>query len=136
MHHHYGDITNRIAEPPKWWDEHGVPRYNDFAPREVSDIYAHSIVFMEIACQNCDTRFHVAMSQNQLHQLIHEFPPLLDDIDALHYGDPPNYGCCPAGPTMNSVPVRVIEAWKKEFLDWERVPELERDIKCDWMEGT
>ena len=29
----------------------------------------------------------------------------------IAYGDPPNIGCCPAGPTMNSVPRRVLEYW-------------------------
>lgn len=23
MHHSYHDITSRISEPPKWWDENG-----------------------------------------------------------------------------------------------------------------
>ena len=34
----------------------------------------------------------------------------------------------PAGPTMNSVPRRVLEFWRNDRFDWERVPELEIDI--------
>ena len=71
----------------------------------------------------------------------------------LHYGDPPNDGCCDAGPTMNSVPHRVIEYWVKphalekrnhqtrgvmgstvtlpnlvEGFRWQRVTSFEREI--------
>ena len=42
MHQHYKDILDRIAEPPVWFDEHGVPRFGDFSPRNLSNIYASS----------------------------------------------------------------------------------------------
>jgi hypothetical protein len=32
MLQHYEDILSRIAEPPRWFDEQGVPRYCEFAP--------------------------------------------------------------------------------------------------------
>lgn len=31
----------------------------------------------------------------------------------IYYGDPPNIGCCPSGPTMNSIPVKIVEYWSK-----------------------
>ena len=52
----------------------------------------------------------------------------------IHYGDPPDMHCCPAGPTMNSVPIRVLEFWLygDKAMKWTRVPDLEREIKCGW----
>jgi hypothetical protein len=36
MFQNYSDITERIAETPKWWDENGVPRYAEFEPRRAA----------------------------------------------------------------------------------------------------
>jgi hypothetical protein len=56
------------------------------------------------------------------------------EADEIHYGDPPNVECCPAGPTMNSVPLRVVEFWRRGVpRDWERVPELEVSIDVEWF---
>jgi hypothetical protein len=44
MLQHYEDILSRIAEPPRGFDEHGVPRYCDFAPHRIANIYAREIV--------------------------------------------------------------------------------------------
>jgi len=33
----------------------------------------------------------------------------------IHYGDPPNAGCCAAGPTMNCWDLRVVEYWARSF---------------------
>lgn len=35
---------------------------------------------------------------------------------------------------MNSEPVRVLEFWHRPGMGWQRDPELEREIKCDWMD--
>jgi hypothetical protein len=51
MFNDYSDITERIAEPPKWWDEHGVPRYADYDPWRVANIYAEETALVEAACQ-------------------------------------------------------------------------------------
>ena len=135
MNHSYHDIISRIPEPPKWWDEFAVPRYCDFSPDHKANIYADQVVLLEIACQNCNERFHVAMSQSKTDRTIYNRQSLLGDVDALHYGDPPNTDCCLSGATMNSIPLRVLEAWHRDIpilMDWERVPELERKISCDW----
>jgi hypothetical protein len=63
MHTTYADILDRINEPPKWFDEHAVPRYCDFAPREVAYIYAQEAVLVLIHCQNCKAGFRVAFSE-------------------------------------------------------------------------
>ena len=36
----YNDILKKIAEPPLWWDENRVPRYVEFAPQYIADIYS------------------------------------------------------------------------------------------------
>ena len=141
MHADYEDIRSLIAAEPKWWDENGVPRYCDFHPKAAADIYAREVCLLLIECQNCRREFRVAMSWS-LGNRVYDDPPPSELIpeDQLYYGDPPNIGCCPAGPTMSSVPKVVLEFWsrrhKQPYLapDWQRVPELERKIDCGWDE--
>jgi len=120
MHPRYDDITSRIAEKPSWWQEGGVPRYGTFHPGRSASIYAREVALVEIACQACDARFKVVFDAGQIEQ--YQGEGLADRIRAgtLHYGDPPNAGCCPAGPTMNSEPVAVLEYWSRchqEYVD-------------------
>ena len=49
MFNDYSDITERITKPPKWWDEHDVPRHAEFSPYRVANIYAEEVVLVEIA---------------------------------------------------------------------------------------
>ena len=54
--------------------------------------------------------------------------PLADAIQSkgIHYGDPPNVHCCPAGPTMNCDDLRVCEYWRRDqAFDWQRHKQLE-----------
>ena len=92
MHSNYRDILDRINEEPSWYDENGTPRYGEFAPDMCPNIYAHSVVLLEIACQSCGRRFRVEMNEG---------PWLPSDIPPKnwHYGDPPAHGC--VGDTMN-----------------------------------
>lgn len=142
MNHRYADILNRIKEEPLWWDEYAVPRYCEFGPRENANIYADEIVLLLIQCQDCGKEYRVCLSQSAMERYNPRQPDkahpsltrLAQDGD-LHYGDPPN-NCgdrCGAGSTMNSVPVRVLEFWRREGMDKVRVPELERDVWPDWM---
>lgn len=154
MLHHYGDIVDRIDETPRWWDEHGVPRFCCFGPDHLANIYAREAVLLRIECQGCGTPFLVALSRSDLGRYgwtpdadyettgKGTFGPLPGatlaeriEADEIHYGDPPNTGCCPAGPTMNSIPREVVEYWRAErACVWERRPELERRIACDWAD--
>jgi hypothetical protein len=129
MHNAYQDIRTRISEPPLWWDEYAVPRYVPFTPREVGNIYAREVVLLEIACQACSTRYHVAMSFDMIQHALGR-ASLADRINdgSIHYGDPPN-ACpapCLAGASMNCFDLRVVEFWRRERLDWIRDPALER----------
>lgn len=130
MKHFFADIVDRIPDPPKWFDENGTPRYNDFGPDEVPDIYAAECCLLQITCQNCRRPFDVGFSwykyadERRLTERVED--------NSIHYGDPPNMGCCDAGVTMNSVPRQVLQFWRREGADWRRVPELERVIDCGW----
>lgn len=129
MHNDYADILERIPEPPLWWDEYGVPRYCAFAANRMGYVYAREAVLFEIACQACGRQFRVALSSGKA-------PSIADAVrhHELHYGDPPNVGCCAAGHTMNSVPLRVLEYWRRDRTTgfaWERDRSLEVVIKAD-----
>lgn len=137
MKHPYLDIQSRIAEPPTWWDQNGVPRYGTFTPGAVAG-HALEIILLRIACQSCERPFDVCMtwSARDRHHCI---PSLADRIPLGHveYLDPPNVECCPVGPTSCSVAHRVLEFWRQApFVpggpQWERVPELEIDVVPGW----
>jgi hypothetical protein len=108
----YYDIISRIGDPPIWFDEHGVPRYCEFAPQRSASIYVNEVALAEIACQGCGRVFHVAFSGVNV-----QSGTIAEAIEAksLHYGDPPNIECCAAGPTENSIPRRVLEYWHRCF---------------------
>ena len=117
MHCSFRDIIDRIGEPPLWYDEYGIPRWCKFHPGEVSNIYARTVAFFEIACQYCHQKFDVVRTGDAFH-------PLVIDQD-LHYGDPPRHHCDGGGDTMNCLDIRVLEAWEWSLMDYVRKPELE-----------
>jgi len=118
----YKDITSRIAEEPKWYDQNGVPRYDDFHPRYCPNIYSRDAVLLLIACQRCGVRFHVELHSGM-------FEGFWGPPKELHYGDPPAHGC--VGDTMNCEDIRVLEVWHKDrtTFEWGRQPDLEGEIE-------
>lgn len=152
MKNEYADIRSKIEEQPSWFDENGTPRYCPFAPEHAADIYAEECCLLVIECQGCGRPFLVCLSLSMADRARQRLmfragarpdrePTTLAELirtDAIHYGDPPNVSCCAAGPTMNSIPRRVVEFWAAPTASskyrWQRVPELERPIKCDWAE--
>ena len=114
MKQEYKDIRDKLGYPV-WWDECGAPRYCKVGPSLVNDIYADEVVFLEVRCQRCGHVFVVARSLNFLekHQQGKGFVDRLEADEEIPYGDPPNIGCCYAGPTMQSISVRVISCWTK-----------------------
>ena len=116
----YREILEKFAPvEPLWFSEHGVPRWVEFKPWEVDDIYATEVCLALICCQNCAKEFKVAFSIDQWEVEMRGHPSLSADIDKriLHYGDVPNVNCCGVGHTMNSVMVRILEYWER---DWKR----------------
>lgn len=151
LHTSYEDILDLTNEEPRWWDENAVPRFIRFKPNHISNIYADECVLFLIRCQDCGQEYRVCMSSDKVarfdqvaYQLGKEepfYPSLAQLVESrrLHYGDPPN-ACkkCVAGATMNSVPVRTIEFWrrgdKNNLFQWVQVPELRGvDLWPDWM---
>ncbi|WP_456618937.1 MULTISPECIES: hypothetical protein [unclassified Bradyrhizobium] len=149
MHTSYDDIISRISTPPIWFDEHAVPRYCAFEPARSANIHIGEIALVEITCQSCKRKFHVALSavnfrEGTIAQAIRS--------KTLHYGDPPRHdgdpddlNACRAGASMNSEPRRVIEYWYRhdprfvkgtrvinmDYFKWARDPSLEVDIQRD-----
>jgi hypothetical protein len=140
MHSDFSDLIALSKEPPKWWDAGGVPRFCDFHPMHIASFYAHEAALILIECQNCGHEFQVCVAQDgsdlaTYSVLGHEPVRLSENIQGLHYGDPPNIGCCMSGPSMNSVPRRVLQFWQHgphTNYEWKRVPELEVPIDPDW----
>jgi hypothetical protein len=138
VNHHYADIREKLGAP-QWWDEHAVPRYCEFTPDATANIYTQEACLLLIECQNCGTEFKVCMSgsdcgfgRNGFEDWRGHLTKAVED-GSLHYGDPPNAGCCSSGPTMTSTPRRVLEFWRMErLLDWQRVPNFERALDCEW----
>jgi len=131
MHHHYDDIRSRIAEAPRWFDEHAVPRYCEFSPKACANIYAEEVMLLLIACQSCGRRFEVCMSTGMRRTNPANAVWSIARSGTIHYGDPPNVRCCPAGPTMNSEPIAVLQFWQRgggTAFEWRRVAELERTL--------
>jgi len=142
MKAYYEDIRKRIKEEPKWFDENGVPRYDEFHPKLCPNIYADEVVLIEIKCQACGRRFLVELSWNIHDEIFRKIPSLEERIknNSIHYGDPPFHlinGKPCVGNTMNSVPLRVVQFWRYNIIkpfgeEWVRVKKLEKTIDVDW----
>jgi hypothetical protein len=117
MHRHYSDILGRVPTPPIWFDEVAVPRFEAFTPLLTWNIYANEAVLFRIECQGCARPFDVCMTWSKCHPF-----SLAECVrqNLLHYGDPPNIGCCDPGPTMNSYPRRVLEFWHRGQAGWKQ----------------
>jgi hypothetical protein len=137
VHNDYHDITSRIKEEPKWYDQNGAPRYDAFNPMDVPNIYATEVVLVKIKCQDCGKEFMVGMGFCEMDKLYNlrassyeeDIRQYLKDDEQhywfpVHYGDPPSHGC--VGDTMNCIDIKIVEFWKKEkYIDWVRKPEYE-----------
>ncbi|MGY4474025.1 hypothetical protein [Bradyrhizobium sp. USDA 3364] len=132
MHTKYADILSRISEEPSWFDELAVPRYGDFDPDAVANVYAREAVLVLAACQFCGRHFRLAITR----------PYFKDDPDVatavchrgLHYGDPPNVDCCSAGPSTTVVELEVLEYWwRVSGSSWKREVSFEVGVVSNVM---
>jgi hypothetical protein len=156
MNNYYDDIIKKIDEEPQWFDEAAVPRYCKFSPKELADIYADECALVLIACQDCRHEFKVAFSQDMMGRMKWEWmykglggkqakknlkaPTIAESIrdKTIHYGDPPNIRCCPAGPTMNCDDIKVLEYWERNSKtnhEWKRKESLEIDLGYSYFLG-
>lgn len=106
----YDDILSRIAEPPDWFDENGVPRWGAFQVGRQADLHADEVGLLSVRCRCCQTKFTVCVSMNGNDPAPES---LVDIIDAgsCPYTYPPNTGHCKDGPAMWSELVNVLELW-------------------------
>jgi hypothetical protein len=122
----YSDILSRIAEPPLWWFN-GVPRYEPFAPRNLS-VGPEENALVLVACQGCDRQFVVGIEPNAWTG--GSMLKTLANGD-FNVGDPPRHlspdGLRCAGETMGTVPLAVLQAWRWEIdgLEFVRQPQFE-----------
>lgn len=123
MNRSYEDLLSLTQEPPSFFQKDGVPRWAAFQPGVSTDVYADEAVTLEISCQACDARFHVLMERRSRNEAKTLADRILDG--SIHYGDPPNVGCCLSGASMNTEPVRVLGYWARETWEWKREPSLE-----------
>ena len=160
MHRSYRDITSRISEEPKWWDENAVPRYDDFNYRDLG-VYIRYAILAEIACQSCHKRMKVGVGYEQ-HQITSHFKDgehcftavptdIVKEANNFAWGDPPNHGC--VGDTMGAVETAILQVWqegpdergewneklgcttlREEDFQWHRREELEGSIPTpEWF---
>ncbi len=130
-------LAMRLGETPRWFDEHGVPRFCDHHPSSCPDIYATEVALVLISCQRCGLKLPVQMSRGPGDVLRHDRITLTELVKdgTIHYGDPPAHedrgDYCHAGCTMNCWDLRVIEFWCRSGslgFEWARVPELEIEL--------
>ncbi|ARQ08391.1 hypothetical protein NXC12_CH00295 [Rhizobium etli] len=129
MYQYYKDILDRIAEQPTWFDDYGVPRFGDFSPEDLGNIYASEAALAEVSCQGCGRMFKGALTEVFASKSL----GLNDEIrlSRVDYGDPPNVYCCGAGPTMSSVMHRILEYWSRDYeasMNWQRDTTFEGPI--------
>jgi len=138
MYQPYEDILSRLGEP-KWWDENGVPRYEDFEPALCADIYAVFAALLEITCQGCGRPLPVSAAwsvcedalwdKDGKNPLPVEGLPDKEGSGCFGYGDAPWHthesgGQC-SGTTMSTGVTAVLQFWERASTDWERKPVYE-----------
>lgn len=143
MNAYYEDIRKRINEEPKWYDCHGVPRYDTFHPSLSPNIYAEEIVLLEISCQDCRRKFLVEMNWSIMEQVFNRHSESFSTVMKLwmeskdknkrwppfHYGDPPAHGC--VGDTMNCYDLRIVEFWVKNTTGFDKVRKTEWEVELE-----
>jgi hypothetical protein len=127
MHVHYRDILDRIDERPKWFDDVSVPRFIEFSPDRLANIYSKEAALAEVSCENCGHVFHVALSDS----FGDKWTSLSDSIRLgwVRYGDPPNIQCCDEGLSMGTVMRRILEYWRRDGFGWRRDSTFEGPVR-------
>jgi len=108
----YNDIRSRLGEP-LWWDGNCVPRYEPFHP-DLCGVHNEEVALIEIACQQCDQRFLVAIEVSKRRE--DASIPTPETVWQWGFGDPPRHaraGGCAAGDVMQSIPMRIVEFWSR-----------------------
>ena len=138
----YKDIIDKLGQP-KWWDEAGVPRYCDFSPNEVADIYADKAALIIVRCQGCGKHLPVAWSFRELSIICYVpghpsgkdcfasfTPPTREDSGSIGYSDAPSHidnqgKYCHLGCVMTTDIRQIKEFWSRDKIDWKRHKDFE-----------
>lgn len=121
MREQYQDIRDLTDRKPDWYDDNGVPRYCEFSPRVVPNIYADRVALLRIACQDCGQQFDVSICVDSFGWGANVKPR------NWHYGDPPRHDCRGGGETMNCIDIAVLQSWRRNH-------DLSSRLKGDeWM---
>ncbi len=120
----YQDITTKLGEPI-WYDEYKVPRYCEFSPQQIAEIYANEVALVLTQCDHCHKQFKIAYSSDLLESISAPFNYLKNHItkNDMQCGLPPNDTCFEiAFPNGLAMPIKVLEYWCKspETKQWER----------------
>ena len=122
----YRDIRSKLGTPA-WFDEHGVPRYCEFRPTNLANIYATEAVLFLVGCQVCGKGFLVAMSRCVS---CYKRP---DREQRPRLWRSAKRGLRNA--SMSSVPQSVLQYWSRPQMgDWRQDHRLEVRIRLPWMD--
>jgi hypothetical protein len=127
MHVPLMDITDRIAEPPKWW-LNGVPRYRDYHPEHARG--QNTQLLVRVCCQNCQRVFDTAIGTTATLK-VGEVEPVLGypldsatgtciearDDPPFHLGED-GHNCM--GNSMGVEWVAILQVWERSGADWRR----------------
>ena len=113
---HYEDILclqTETSAQVQWYDEQGVPRFVEFAPRYSNKYpYAMECVLLEIECVDCHTIFNVSLARDNFQEI--ELSALIES-NGIDYGEPPNIKCCASGPGKYARTIRVLQYWSRNY---------------------
>jgi hypothetical protein len=121
----YSDIRSKLGTP-KWHDQNGVPRYDDFHP-SLLGVYDKFAALFLVECQSCYSVFPCAIGAPDLlfkDKEVLKIETIEDFIDNyVVWGDAPwhndEYQC--AGTTMSSDVTEILSAWRKDNFEWSQV---------------
>ena len=123
----YDDVKLLFGKP-RWYDEHGVPRYCDFHPDKCG-VYNVYVALCLIGCQSCKKTFLVAVERDSEKSMWgHPIElPTPTSVRSFHYGDPPHHGC--VGDSMNCETRAIKEFWEipSGAWAWQRNNKHEHD---------
>lgn len=120
MHCSYRDITAPLGAP-RWWDENAVPRYCDFHPDYLANIYGEEAALVALKCASCGVLLPCALSKSRFHVLGDGSMFLASGgLRDAFYGDPPHHSCEGGGDSMTADIYHVIEKWTRREHDWRK----------------
>lgn len=119
MYQPYLDLREAMKEKgePLWHDEAGVPRWIEWHPSHLHNIYADEAALLEVTCQSCGEKFRCADSKSFQYILRSGPEPWVPS-----WGDAPWHGEQQCAGTTMTTDWEVVERWKRERAGWVKQP--------------